>query len=91
MHAAAAAPALCVPVPSSLHPTRASAPLPSTAPTPQFHRNVEYPVQRPVLRLSQVLHAATRLIVTASADPVLPEEGEEEDEAALAAAAAAQR
>lgn len=58
---------------------------------PQFHRNLEYPVQRPILRLSQVMHTATRLIVTASADPLPPEDGEEQDEAALAAAAAAQR
>lgn len=59
-----------------------------TLPAPQFHRNVDYPVARPVLLLRQFLCTATRLVACATSDPPPPpEDGEEPDEEALAAAA----
>ena len=53
----------------------------------QFHRNQDYPVQRPTLFLRQFLHAASRLLITVAADPLTEEEAEAATEEQLDAAA----
>ncbi len=56
-------------------------------PSPQFHRNQDYPVTRPTLFLRQFLHAASRLVVTVGADPMTEDEALNATEEQLEAAA----